>query len=41
MSRLYFKQKVLSLSERFTVVDDAEDPRYVVQGSASAVMSGR
>ena len=33
MSRLYFKQKVLSLSERFTVVDEAEDPRYVVQGS--------
>lgn len=33
MSQLYFTQKKLSLAERFTVFDEAENPRYYVEGS--------
>lgn len=33
MEKLYIKQKVFSLGEKFTVTDEQERPRYYVEGS--------
>ncbi|MEO1768243.1 LURP-one-related/scramblase family protein [Candidatus Enterococcus ferrettii] len=33
MKKLYIKQKVFSISEKFTVMDDQQNPRYYVEGS--------
>lgn len=33
MKKLYIKQKVFSLGEKFTVTDEQETPRYYVEGS--------
>lgn len=33
MKKLYIKQKVFSIGEKFTVTDDLQNPRYYVEGS--------
>ncbi|MGG5317273.1 LURP-one-related/scramblase family protein [Enterococcus sp. AZ072] len=33
MKKLYIKQKVFSISEKFTIMDDQQNPRYYVEGS--------
>lgn len=33
MKKLYIKQKVFSIGEKFTVMDEQENPRYYVEGS--------
>ncbi|GCF93335.1 hypothetical protein NRIC_12260 [Enterococcus florum] len=33
MKKLYIKQKVFSIGEKFTVMDEQQNPRYYVEGS--------
>ena len=33
MKKLYIKQKVFSIGEKFTVMDEQQKPRYFVEGS--------
>lgn len=33
MKKLYIKQKVFSIGEKFTVMDEDQQPRYFVKGS--------
>ncbi|MGM0165680.1 hypothetical protein IGI39_000622 [Enterococcus sp. AZ135] len=33
MKKLYIKQKVFSIGEKFTVMDEEQQPRYFVKGS--------
>lgn len=37
MSRLYMKQKVFSLGERFTVKDENQDDKYFIRGSIFSI----
>jgi uncharacterized protein YxjI len=33
MKKLYIKQKVFSIGEKFTITDENQQPRYSVEGS--------
>jgi len=33
MKKLYIKQKVFSIGEKFTVMDEQQNPRYYMEGS--------